>query len=175
MVGDDELTAATGFFGFSGVSGDFFLAALAATGLPADITNYVNLAITGIFDVLANAGVPVLIFLAGLQSIPASLYEVAKIEGSTAYESFWKVTLPMISPMILLSTVYTVVEQFNRHRLPDAGLPAQGTFLGRIQVIGTNQGNIGMASAQVTIFVLATMLIIGLLKWIISKGVFYYD
>ena len=171
LIGEDVISSSINMgFGFGGFSGDFFIAILQATGLPADITNYVNTAISGVFSVLAHSGVPILIFLAGLQAIPASLYEVATIEGSNAYESFWKVTIPMISPMILLSVVYTVVEQFSRHTLEEVG-----SFLGRVNQLGASLGNYGLASAQVVVFMATTLIIIGILTWIISKGVFYYD
>ena len=62
--------------------------------------------------VLWGSGVQILLFLSGLQSISPSLYEAAKIDGATEWEIFWKVTIPMISPMMLLNIVYTVVNSF---------------------------------------------------------------
>ncbi len=62
--------------------------------------------------VLWNSGVQILLFLSGLQSISPSLYEAAKIDGATEWELFWKVTVPMISPMLLLNIVYTLVNSF---------------------------------------------------------------
>jgi hypothetical protein len=53
-----------------------------------------------------------LIFLSGLQSISPSIYESCQVEGATAWETFWKITLPMISPMILVNAIYTVVDLF---------------------------------------------------------------
>jgi len=175
LVGGDEITAAlTEGFGVDAFfGGDIFIATLAATGLPVEITGFVTGAIEGIFDVLAQAGVPVLIFLAGLQSIPPSLYEVAKIEGCTQYESFWKVTLPMISPMILLTTVYTIIEQFTRHSTMVSN--EEIVFFERINEIGFSRGDFGLASAMVVVFILATLLVIGFVTWIMSKVVFYYD
>ena len=55
-----------------------------------------------------------LIFLAGLQSISDSIYEACRIDGATGWETFWKVTFPMISPMILVNSVYTVIDSFTR-------------------------------------------------------------
>lgn len=70
--------------------------------------------ISGAFDqltVILNAsGVPILIFLAGLQTISPSIFESSKVEGATAWENFWKITFPMISPMILVNTIYTLIE-----------------------------------------------------------------
>ena len=175
MVGEDNVTQAL-MAGFTNVhigGGDFFLQTLQATGLPVELTTFVNNAVNGIFEVLSQAGVPVLIFLAGLQSIPSSLYEVAKIEGCTAYESFWKVTLPMISPMILLSTVYTIIDLFSRHGTTVDG--SEVTFFGRINLIGFSQGNFGLASSMVLVYIVACLLIIGLVTFFMSKVVFYYD
>ena len=62
--------------------------------------------------VLWGRGVQILLFLAGLQSISPALYEAAKIDGATEWEVFWKVTIPMISPMLLLNLIYTIVDSF---------------------------------------------------------------
>ena len=62
--------------------------------------------------VLWRSGVQILLFLAGLQSISPALYEAARIDGATEWELFWKVTIPMISPMMLLTLVYTIVDSF---------------------------------------------------------------
>ena len=62
--------------------------------------------------VLWGCGVQILLFLAGLQSISPALYEAAKIDGATEWEVFWKVTIPMISPMLLLNLIYTIVDSF---------------------------------------------------------------
>jgi len=59
--------------------------------------------------ILWYSGVQILIFLAALQKIDNSLYEAAKIDGGSAWECFWKITLPTIKPMILLNTIYTVI------------------------------------------------------------------
>ena len=67
-----------------------------------------------IFDnivlILWYSGVQMLIILAGLQKIGDSLYEAASIDGASAWQQFWKITLPYLRPMILIMTVYTVVD-----------------------------------------------------------------
>jgi len=62
--------------------------------------------------ILWRSGVQIILFLAGLQGISSSLYEAAKCDGATQWEVFWKITLPMISPIILLNFVYTMVTYF---------------------------------------------------------------
>ncbi len=62
--------------------------------------------------ILWKSGVQIVLFLAGLQGISSSLYEAAKCDGATAWEMFWKITLPLISPVILLNFIYTMVSFF---------------------------------------------------------------
>lgn len=79
--------------------------------VPWLITFIVGL-IDRIYAILSLAGVPILLFLASIQSVPKHLYEAAKIEGATAYESFWLITLPNVSPHIVTVTVYALVDTF---------------------------------------------------------------
>lgn len=72
----------------------------------------INGFLTQITIVLWRLGVQVLLFLAGLQGISPSLYESARVDGATEWDTFWKITLPMISPVILLNVVYTLVDSF---------------------------------------------------------------
>ena len=76
--------------------------------LAETVTSLIN----SIFKIVSRSGVQMLIFLSGLQSISPSIYESCQMEGATAWETFWKITLPMISPMILVNAVYTVVDMF---------------------------------------------------------------
>lgn len=62
--------------------------------------------------ILWKSGVQIVLFLAGLQGISSSLYEAAKCDGATAWEMFWKIALPLISPVILLNFIYTMVSFF---------------------------------------------------------------
>ena len=76
------------------------------------ITGAVQTVLGVLVTVLWGCGVQILLFLSGLQSISPALYEAAKIDGATEWEIFWKVTVPMISPMMLLNLVYTLVDSF---------------------------------------------------------------
>ncbi|MFQ9509549.1 MAG: carbohydrate ABC transporter permease [Lachnospiraceae bacterium] len=62
--------------------------------------------------ILWKSGVQIILFLSGLQGIPGSLYEAAKCDGATAWENFWKITLPIISPIIMLNFIYTMIDSF---------------------------------------------------------------
>ncbi|MGO4183925.1 carbohydrate ABC transporter permease [Paenibacillus sp. MCAF9] len=62
-----------------------------------------------IIMVLWFSGVQILIFLAGLQKVDRSMYEAARIDGASAWESFWKVTLPVLMPLVIVNVIYTIV------------------------------------------------------------------
>ena len=67
---------------------------------------------SGVLNLVWNSGIQILIFLSALQTIPPSAKEAASIEGATAWEFFWKITFPYISPMILSNLIYTVIDAF---------------------------------------------------------------
>ena len=75
---------------------------------------YIVKLVNDIYNIINYSGVQMLIFLAGLQAISPSIYEACQIEGATAWETFWKITFPMISPMILVNAVYTIIDSFTR-------------------------------------------------------------
>ena len=78
----------------------------------------VSAAVTGISDVVQSSGVQIFLFLAALQEIPESLYEAARVEGCTKWETFWKITLPMLAPQILVVAIYTLVDIFSQSDSP---------------------------------------------------------
>ncbi len=68
--------------------------------------------VNAVASIIERSGVQMLILLAALQSISPAIYESCSIDGATTWETFWKITLPMISPMILVSAIYTVIDSF---------------------------------------------------------------
>ncbi|MDR1663534.1 MAG: sugar ABC transporter permease [Clostridiales bacterium] len=174
IIGTDsvsmEISGATTSAAFGA---EFFIEILNETGLPTEIVGYVSSAVTGIFSVLAISGVPTLIFLAGLQSIQPSLYEVAKIEGATQYETFWKVTLPMISPMIVLCAVYSIIDAFTRHYTYIEGTKV--VFLERLHEVAFRQNLFGLSASMSALYMFANVLVIVPVSYLMSRTVFYYD
>ncbi|MBQ2729440.1 MAG: sugar ABC transporter permease [Clostridia bacterium] len=77
-----------------------------------ELAGFVTDAVNNIFDIVNRSGVQMLIFLSGLQGISPAIYESCQIEGASPWETFWKITLPMISPMILVNAVYTIIDSF---------------------------------------------------------------
>lgn len=62
--------------------------------------------------ILWRSGVPIMLFISGLQSIPVALYEAAAMDGASEWELFWKVTLPMMQNVLLLTMIFTLIESF---------------------------------------------------------------
>jgi len=85
---------------------------LLQTGIMPWLITFIVGLIDRIYDILSLAGVPILLFLASIQSVPKHLYEAAKIEGATSYEMFWLITLPNVSPHMITVTVYALVDTF---------------------------------------------------------------
>lgn len=147
-----------------GIFGNFQLnTLLIESGFPEKIVEFLVSIVNTIFSIISLAGVQILIFLAGLQSIPTHLYEAAKVEGATPYESFWKITIPMVSPHVITVGVFTIVDSF---------LKSPVTSL----IIQTKDNQqYGVSSAMAWIYFLAVMLLLGLFVYIANKGAFYYD
>lgn len=148
----------------SGVNIDYYMELFRDLAMPDVIMDYVIGAVSRINDIITAAGVQIVIFIAALQSVPTSLYEVSKIEGATGYETFWKVTFPMVLPHIITNIVYTVVDSFVHSEIVD--LAYTTAF--------TNQ-NWGLSSAMSitsTVIVCAFLL---LTCGLIQKRTFYYN
>lgn len=77
-----------------------------SSNLISTITSFIN----DIYGVINNSGVQIILFLAGIQALSPSVYEAATIEGATGWEKFWKITFPMISPIILVNFIYTSID-----------------------------------------------------------------
>lgn len=91
---------------------DQLLNYLGIMNISDSLTEMINSLTTDIFNLVWNSGIQILLFLSALQNIPFSAKEAAQMEGATAWEYFWKITIPYISPMILASLVYTIVDSF---------------------------------------------------------------
>ncbi len=85
---------------------------LSRLNLPDEMNDLMQKYLSNTFNLIWSCGVQTLLFIAGLQTIPDQLYEVGKVEGATAWESFWYITVPMLSRVILLVLFYTMVELF---------------------------------------------------------------
>ena len=81
-------------------------------GIPEEILSGITTILNQIFDLTWKSGVQILLILAAVNNIPGSFYEVADMEGATAWEKFWKITFPTISPTMLVVVIYTIIDSF---------------------------------------------------------------
>ena len=124
------------------------------------VANYVN----QIYNIINRSGVQMLIFLAGLQSISPAIYESCAIDGASAWETFWKITFPMISPMILANTIYTVIDSFTSQ---------SNTVMNYISSVYQEAGGQVISSAMSWMYFLIVMGIIAVVTALLSAYIFY--
>ena len=84
--------------------------------IKGEIAQYITVTISKMFDLVWSCGIQIVLFLAGLQSVPSSFFEASRIEGATKWEEFWFITFPMLSRVTLLVTVFTMVELITSER-----------------------------------------------------------
>ncbi|MCL1988061.1 MAG: sugar ABC transporter permease [Firmicutes bacterium] len=133
-------------------------------GVPIQVAQYIIAAVSALHEIIRASGVQILIFLAALQAIPPSMYEVCQIEGATSYETFWKVTIPMVSPLILTNVVYTIVDTFAQSQVVQTA---------HNQAFVMQQFGVSAAMSLVSSLLACVLLLF--VGWIISKRVFYYN
>ena len=106
-------------------------------GLPYQIIDPIIMASNNIINFAWKAGIQILIMLAGLQTIPSELYEASAIEGASGWENFWKITFPMVSPMMVLVIVFTIINSFTDYNNPLMSTIHQKARTGQIELSAT--------------------------------------
>ncbi|MDY5008019.1 carbohydrate ABC transporter permease [Candidatus Allofournierella merdipullorum] len=136
---------------------------LVAMGIPQQLIDLMIPVVYDIFNLVWSSGVQILMFLAGLQTIPSSLYECAKLEGATGWEMFWKITFPLISPMLLMNVVYSVVDFFTTSANPV------------IRMINQQTGNMRFeyAAGLSWMYLLVVLVLLGIVYKLMSKHIVY--
>ncbi len=138
---------------------------LSNSGFGNRFLNTVYDILNSVYEVVLSSGIQIIIFLSGLQTISKSMYEAAKIEGCSAWESFWKITLPMVSPVIIVNVVYTIIDFFMR---------TDSEIMEKIR-INMIRLDYGFSSAMAWVYFLAVILIIAVFTAITSRWVYYYE
>ena len=89
-------------------------AIFSALNLPAAVETYLSVGLDNLFMLVWQSGIQIILFIAGLQSIPDLLYEVSEVEGATKWEEFWFITLPSLGRTMFLVIVFTIVENITK-------------------------------------------------------------
>lgn len=133
--------------------------------LPPNIADILLNTLNRLTLILWRSGIQILLFLAGLQGISSSLYEAARVDGASDWEVFWKVTLPMLSPIFLVNVIYSIVDSFTDRFNPMLNLIRNAAF--------TGQFKLGYAAALGWVYFLVVFLILMIVMLISSRWVFY--
>lgn len=139
---------------------------LSNSGLGKRFLEVVFDVVNNVYDIVIASGIQIIIFLSGLQTISKSMYEAATIEGCTAWESFWKITLPMVSSVILVNVIYTIVDFFMR---------TDSDVMSKITDTMITKMDYGFSSAMAWSYFVAVIIIIGIFTGITSRWVYYYE
>lgn len=129
------------------------------SGLPASVLDYMTQVSDKIFNVIWQSGIQILLFLAALQGISPSLYEASDVEGATAWETFWLITFPSVSPIIVVNVVYTIIDSFSSN---------DNALLSMIQS-AINRFDFATASAMSWMYFVIIFIIIGVVYLLLQK------
>ena len=132
-------------------------------GMASGIVTFIMDIVNGIFDLLWKSGIQIVLYIAALKGIAPSLYEASSMEGATKWESFWKITFPMTTPILFTNLIYTIIDTFN-----DTGNPV-------IKYIAdvSQELNMDYSAALSVVYAFVILLIIGIVFKLLSKHVFY--
>jgi len=157
-VAYDTVANATNVPGASFLSGQVLVGFLMQLKIPIRFLELIAAAVDMIPEIINASGVQILVFLAGLQSIPKSLYEASQVEGATGWENFWMITFPLLSPLIITNIIYTIVDFFISPTNEVIQLIRETTFFGR---------GFGVSSAMMWIYfgTIAILLVIVMGLW----------
>ena len=141
---------------------------LQVSGVGSGVFDVIFQMIDAIYDIVMASGIQIIVFLSGLQSISPSLYEAADVEGCSAWESFWKITFPMVSPLLMVNCIYTIIDFFmkNDNQVME--------HINNIYMNGVRM-DLGIAAAESWIYFGVAVAFIGVSAFIISRAVKSYE
>lgn len=139
--------------------------AFSAFGLPDAVLNSITSIVNGFFDLTWKSGVQMLLLLSAINNIPASFYEAAMIDGATAWEKFWKITFPTITPSLFVVIIYTVIDSFTDY---------DNLVMSMIRNYYRNNNYTYSATIGVIYFV-CILALIGIINLIMKRVVVYTD
>ena len=156
----DEIAAQSGI-NISGALQDLLM----VSGVGSGVFDVLFQMIDAIYDIVMASGIQIIVFLSGLSAISPSLYEAADVEGCTAWEAFWKITFPMVSPLLLVNAIYTIIDFFMKNN--NKVMEWINTQFTRTRY--------GESTAESWIYFGVALAFIGIASFIINRVVKQYD
>ncbi len=162
IIGMKDLIAESNSFNI----GNTLMSLLSASGLALSALDIVYELIAAVYDIVMASGIQIVVFLSGLQTVPRSMYEAAEVEGSSAWESFWMITFPIISPLLIVNMIYTIIDFF---------MKTDNLIMEKIHEEMFINLNYGLSSALSWIYFAVAIAMIGISSLIIYRGVKRYE
>lgn len=141
-----------------------FVQLMNEAGMDSRIVDFVVQMVNRLSDIISMSAVPIVIFLAGLQSISPSIFESAYIEGASSWEAFWKISFPMISPLILVTVVYSFIDSFTNISNP---------IIKTIHTTSFENMKFGVSAAMAISYMVIILALLAAVYKIVSKYVSY--
>ncbi|MBR7071168.1 MAG: sugar ABC transporter permease [Clostridia bacterium] len=139
--------------------------ALLKMGLSVTVVNFISNSVSTILDLIWQSGIQILLFVGGMQAIPSTYYEVCGVEGASPWQSFWRVTFPMLTPFLVLNMVYAVIDSFT---MPENKV-----------IVEINEYFHNVLYSQATVLSMAyfvlVSIIVGAIALIFSRRAFYIE
>ena len=139
---------------------------LIRSGLSASFVGQITQFVNQVFTYTWKSGVQILLFLAGLSAIPRSYYEAASVEGASEWDSFWKITIPLVSPIMFTNIIYTIIDTFT-----DTSNPVLQSIFSTIK----DSQRYGLGAAQSWMFFLIIIVVILIAYVLIGRKTFYMN
>ena len=130
------------------------------------VTDLLVSSVDNITNILAMSVIPIIIMLAGLQSVSKSVYEASYVEGATKWEVFWKISLPIVSPMILVSVIYCIIDSFTS---------VDNAVIEKVKAVSFTGLEFGLGSAMAWSYLLIVLAIVALVYLVVNRFVSYSD
>lgn len=134
-------------------------------GISPSVINIITGIIDSIFSMITNCGVPILLYISGLQKIPVSAYEAARIEGANSWDIFWKITIPKMAPIIFLNIVYIIVDSCTSYGSNSGGnvmmAAIQRMGFGKTMKFGMSAAMAWMYFIVIAFFLLLSYVVLG--------------
>lgn len=126
-----------------------------------------------------NVGGGAVIYLAGLQNIPPHLYEAASIDGANSWHSFWKITIPLLTPTLFFQLVVELIDSFRvftQAFVITRGGPMFATYFMMLYLYEEAFQNFNMGYASALAIVLTTIILIAtIILYVTSNRWVYYE
>lgn len=133
-------------------------------GVSDEITTMLSNFTNSIFELSWRSGIQLLLFIAGLQTVPEQLYEAANVDGCTAWERFWKITFPLLTPVLIINLIYTITDHFTSY---------QNTVMRMILDYGSSF-KYSYSATLAWIYFAVILVILGVVYVVINHRVVYY-